>query len=302
MKIIPIAFDSIGTRGMATYVETKDVKIFIDPGVSLAPIRYSLPPHPIELKRLDEHWKEIVKLASKSDVLIITHYHYDHHNPWENLEIYKDKTVLIKHPTENINYSQKGRAAFFLEQIKNKPKKLEYADGKKYQFGKTKLEFSKAVFHGTNPRLGFVNEVLVDDGDFKFIHTSDVEGGSVPNQTEFILKQKPNIVFLDGPLSYMIYRFGVEALNRSFQNMIRIIKETPIETFVVDHHFLRDLKYNERLKSVYEVANEKKCKLITAAEFLGKEVETLEAHRKQLYKESHSEKGQSTKLRKILEE
>jgi len=287
---------------MATYVETKDVKIFIDPGVSLAPIRYSLPPHPIELKRLDEHWKEIVKLASKSDVLIITHYHYDHHNPWENLEIYKDKTVLIKHPTENINYSQKGRAAFFLEQIKNKPKKLEYADGKKYQFGKTKLEFSKAVFHGTNPRLGFVNEVLVDDGDFKFIHTSDVEGGSVPNQTEFILKQKPNIVFLDGPLSYMIYRFGVEALNRSFQNMIRIIKETPIETFVVDHHFLRDLKYNERLKSVYEVANEKKCKLITAAEFLGKEVETLEAHRKQLYKESHSEKGQSTKLRKILEE
>jgi len=302
MKIIPIAFDSLGARGMATYVETKDVKIFIDPGVSLAPIRYSLPPHPIELKRLDEHWKEIVKLASKSDVLIITHYHYDHHNPWENLEIYKDKTVLIKHPTENINYSQKGRAAFFLEQIKNKPKKLEYADGKKYQFGKTKLEFSKAVFHGTNPRLGFVNEVLVDDGDFKFIHTSDVEGGSVPNQTEFILKQKPNIVFLDGPLSYMIYRFGVEALNRSFQNMIRIIKETPIETFVVDHHFLRDLKYNERLKSVYEVANEKKCKLITAAEFLGKEVETLEAHRKQLYKESHSEKGQSTKLRKILEE
>lgn len=31
MKIIPIAFDSLGTRGMATYVETKDVKIFIDP-------------------------------------------------------------------------------------------------------------------------------------------------------------------------------------------------------------------------------------------------------------------------------
>ena len=69
MKIIPITFDSLGTRGMATYVETKDVKIFIDPGVSLAPIRYSLPPHPLELKRLDEHWNEIVKLAKKAEVL-----------------------------------------------------------------------------------------------------------------------------------------------------------------------------------------------------------------------------------------
>lgn len=302
MKVIPIAFDSLGTRGMATYVETKDVKIFIDPGVSIAPIRYGLEPHPIELKRMDEHWKEIVKLAKQSDVLIITHYHYDHHNPWEDLDIYDGKTVLIKHPTENINFSQKGRSAFFLGQIKDRPKKLEYADGRKYEFGKTKLEFSKAVLHGTNPRLGFVIEVLVDDGKYKFIHTSDVEGGSVPNQTDFILKQKPNIVFLDGPLSYMIYRFGVEALNRSFQNMIRIIKETPIETFVVDHHFLRDLKYKERLKSVYEVANEKNCKLITAAEFLGKEVDTLEAHRKELYKKSPPETRQPTKLRKILEE
>jgi predicted metallo-beta-lactamase superfamily hydrolase len=285
---------------MATYVETDDVKIFIDPGVSLAPIRFSLPPHPIELKRLEEHWNEIVKLAKKAEVLIITHYHYDHHNPWENLEIYDGKTVLIKHPTENINFSQKGRSAFFLDQIKDRPHKIEYADGKKYQFGNTKLEFC-TVFHGTNSRLGFVNEVFVDDG-FKFIHTSDIEGGSVLDQTEFILKTKPNIVFEDGPLSYIMYRFGVEALNKSIQNMIRIVKETPIEALIVDHHFLRDLKYKERLKPVYEVANEKKCKLITSAEFLGKEVETLEAHRKELYKESPPDKKHPTKIRKILEE
>ena len=46
MKIKPVASDSMGTRSMATYVETKDVKIFIDPGVALGPSRYGLPPHP----------------------------------------------------------------------------------------------------------------------------------------------------------------------------------------------------------------------------------------------------------------
>jgi len=218
-------------------------------------------------------------------VLIITHYHYDHHNPWENLEIYKGKTVLIKHPTENINYSQKGRAAFFLEQIKDLPKKLEYADGKKYQFGKTKLEFSNAVFHGTNPRLGFVIEVLINDGKFKFIHTSDVEGPNNKPQLDFILENKPNLVFSDGPLSYIIYRFGNKAMQNSVDYMIKIIETCPLEAFITDHHFLRDLKWRERIAKVFEVADKKKVKLQTAAEFLGKETEMLEAHRKDLFKE-----------------
>jgi hypothetical protein len=285
MKVIPIAFDSLGTRGMATFVETDDVKIFIDPGVSLAPIRYGLEPHPLELKRLDEHWTEIVKLTKKADILIITHYHYDHFNPWKNLEIYDGKTVLIKHPTENINYSQKGRSASFLDEIKNKPKKLEYADGKKYQFGNTKLEFSKAVFHGTNSKLGFVNEVLVDDGKYKFIHTSDVEGPNNENQTEFILKNKPNLFFSDGPLSYIIYRFGMQAMRNSIDNMIKIIETCPLDAFITDHHFLRDLKWKDKIQKVFEVAEKKKVKLQTAAEFVGKDVEMLEAHRRELFKE-----------------
>jgi predicted metallo-beta-lactamase superfamily hydrolase len=300
MKIIPIAFDSLGTRGMATYVETDDVKIFIDPGVSLAPIRFGLPPHPIELKRLDEHWNEIVKLAKKSDVLVVTHYHYDHHNPWENLEIYDGKTVLIKHPTENINYSQKGRSAFFLEQIKNRPKKLEYTDGKKYQFGRTKLELSGAVFHGTNPRLGHVIEVFIDDGEFKFLHTSDVEGPNNEPQVKFILEKKPNLVFSDGPLSYIIYRFGMQAMRSSVENMIKIIEECPLEAFVIDHHFLRDLRWKEKITKVFEVAEKKRVKIQTAAEFLGKPIEMLEAHRKELYQKYPEMKAEVK--RRTLEE
>ncbi|RLG69602.1 MAG: hypothetical protein DRO07_01990, partial [Candidatus Iainarchaeum archaeon] len=77
MKILPIAFDSMGTRSMCTFVKTRDVKILIDPGVALGPSRYGLPPHPIEIKRREEHWQAIVKYAMQADVLIVTHYHYD---------------------------------------------------------------------------------------------------------------------------------------------------------------------------------------------------------------------------------
>ena len=115
MKIIPIAFDSFSTRAMATYIETKDVKIVIDPGIAIAPIRYNLQPHRIELERMNLHWQEIVKYSKKSDILIITHYHYDHHNPEDALEIYKNKFVYVKHPTEKINLSQKKEQNIFLK-------------------------------------------------------------------------------------------------------------------------------------------------------------------------------------------
>ena len=52
MKIIPIASDSLGVRSMATYIETKDCKILIDPSAALSPKRYGLPAHDKELDAL----------------------------------------------------------------------------------------------------------------------------------------------------------------------------------------------------------------------------------------------------------
>lgn len=283
MKITPLAFDSFGTRSMSTFVETKDVKTLIDPGVSLAPNRFGYPPHPIELKRLDEHWEEVVKRAKRSDILIITHYHYDHYNPNENLEIYKDKTVFIKHPTEKINLSQKKRARSFLKKMGGLPKRLEYSDGKEFTFGKTRIKFSPPVFHGTNPKLGYVTEVLVDDG-YKFIHTSDIEGPAVSDQAEFILTEKPNLVILDGPMTCMLgFRYPMAALNSSVENMIKMIRKCPLDSLVVDHHFLRELKWKTRIEKVFEAAEKEKVKVQTAAEFAGKPIEMLEAHRAELY-------------------
>ena len=54
MKIKPLAFDSFGARSMCTLVETRDIKIVIDPSVALAPKRYGLPPHEMELRKKEE--------------------------------------------------------------------------------------------------------------------------------------------------------------------------------------------------------------------------------------------------------
>jgi hypothetical protein len=268
---------------MATFVETSDLKILIDPGVSLAPLRYGLEPHPLELKRLDETWKNIKKYVKHSDVLIVTHYHYDHHDP-NHPELYKNKTVFVKHPTENINKSQRDRASFFLEAIKGLPRKIEISDGKIFQLGKTRIAFSKAVCHGTNPRLGYVTEVSIKSNSEKFLHTSDVEGPSLDDQIQFILEEKPDVLFVDGPMTYMLgYRYSYKSLEISNENLVKAVKEADLQTLVLDHHFLRDLNYKMQIKPVYDAAKEYNVKVLTAAEFCGRKIEMLEALRKELY-------------------
>jgi len=294
-RIVPLAFDSFGVRSMSTFVETDDLRILIDPGVALAPIRYGLEPHFLEWRRLDETWEEIKRYAEEADVLVVTHYHYDHHDP-DYSEIYKNKTVFTKHPTENINRSQMERADLFLEVIDRMPKKLEFADGRRFQVGKTLLTFSKAVCHGTNPRLGYVTEVSIKSDNEKFLYTSDVEGPSLEDQIGFILKEKPDFLFVDGPMTYMLgYRYSYKSLEISNNNLVEVIKETNLNTLVLDHHFLRDLEYRSRIKPVYEAAEKRGVTVITAAEFCGRKIEMLEALRRELYAKYGEIKGESQK-------
>jgi predicted metallo-beta-lactamase superfamily hydrolase len=296
-KIVPLAFDSFGVRSMATFVETDDQRILIDPAAALGPIRYGLEPHFLEWRRLDTLWKEIKKYARRADVLIVTHYHYDHHDP-DYPRLYKGKRVFVKHPEENINRSQEERAALFLGAIKGMPKKLETADGRNFQLGKTLITFSRAVCHGTNPRLGYVTEVVIKSNNEKFLYTSDVEGPSLEDQVEFILREKPDVLFVDGPMTYMLgYRYSFKSLEIANSNLVRAIKKTDLKTLVLDHHLLRDLNYKLRIKPVYEAAEKRRVKVVTAAEFCGRKVEMLEALRKELYAKHGEEEVKGKKAR-----
>ncbi|NOZ83154.1 MAG: hypothetical protein GXN98_05030 [Euryarchaeota archaeon] len=286
MRIELIAADSMGTRSMATYIETPDIRLLIDPGVALAPKRYGLPPHPLELQKMEQDWRRIKKLAERSHVLVVTHYHYDHHSP-EEPEIYEGKIALIKHPTSSINRSQKERAKHFLERLGELPEKLEYSDGKKFTFGSTQLTFSPPVYHGTNPRLGYVTQLAVRRGDECFLFSSDVEGPSVPEQAEFMLSQRPSIAYIDGPMSYMLgYRYSRASFEHSLENLRKLLELEELRTLILDHHLLRDLEWRQKLAELFAASETLGKQILSAAQFEKTEETMLEARRRQLYEES----------------
>ena len=102
MRIVPVGFESLGVRSMCTFIETPDVRILVDAGVALGP-RFRKLPHPQEYRARDQCRKRIREYAAKADVVVISHYHNDHHTPnytepvWlgssaeESEQIYRDK-------------------------------------------------------------------------------------------------------------------------------------------------------------------------------------------------------------------
>jgi len=276
MDINLICSDSMGVRSMAMFVQT-DIKIMIDPSASLGPYRYGLKPTVTEYKKLIEFKRKIKEFANTSDIIIITHYHYDHYDPEE--DFYHGKKLLIKDGEKNINRSQKIRFNFFKDKIKD----YEFADGKEYIFGRTKIKFSKPFHHGNEKSvLGYVISVVIESTK-KIIFTSDVEGPVLESVADFIISENPELVIIDGPPTYFLgYKFSQNDFERSYNNLKRIVKE--IDKVVIDHHLLRDLKYRERLHDVYLLGN-----AITYAEYNNQEINMLEAHRKDLYKNGDKE-------------
>ena len=76
----PLAAESLGVRSMCTYIQTPDIKILVDPGVSLGP-RSGLFPHPREYVCLKKCRENIARYSDEADVVTISHYPFDHCTP-----------------------------------------------------------------------------------------------------------------------------------------------------------------------------------------------------------------------------
>ena len=278
MKLITVASDSLGIRSMATYLETKDCKILIDPSAAIGPIRYGLPPHKKELDELEKTKKKISEIASKCDIIIISHYHYDHYDPDE--KFYKGKKIFAKDIYNNINKSQKQRGEDFKKKVE-KNCELIFCDNSKQKFGDTKIIFSPPFFHGPEKvRLGYVIMTTVDDKDIRILHASDVQGPVTKLAKDYIINQKPDILIIDGPPINMLgFRFSKKNLQLASDNLVEILKKLNCSV-ILDHHLLRDLRYKEIFSEPYKVGGKK---VKTFAEYLDKENNTLEANRKKLW-------------------
>ncbi len=137
MELIPIWADSLGAKSFCTLIRTPDVSIVVDPGVAIMHPSF---PASWEMKErwLIEGYEAISNAVKDADVVVITHYHYDHYTDFEE-SFYRGRLILAKSPNEYINDSQRERALHFftnlfsmeginLDEVMEEPSQLEIGD------------------------------------------------------------------------------------------------------------------------------------------------------------------------------
>ncbi|HFC49120.1 MAG TPA: hypothetical protein ENJ59_00120 [Thermofilum sp.] len=285
IRLYPLADESLGVRSMALYVETPDVGIVFDPGVSLAPRRFGLPPHPSEFKAVKEARKTILGFVKRADIVTVSHFHLDHYTPnfvswyeWTNKEIheaiYTDKIVLVKNPKKDINYNQAKRAKAFLASVENLAEKIVIGEGANIKLGNTVIKGLGPLPHGSeNTKLGYVVAFLVEYEDEKIIFAPDVQGPISNSALNALLGVKPSLVVVGGPPVYLeAVKLSREDVERGINNLRSLIAKSNV---IVSHHLLRVADWK---KYVGEDA-----KILTYADVRGLEETLLEAFRKDLY-------------------
>ncbi len=301
IKVTPLAYESMGVRSMCTLLETRDVRVLADAGVSLGP-RFRLMPHPLEYKAMREARERIEAAAAKSRVTTVSHYHNDHHTPnfedpvWlgsgvdASQKIYKDRTVLVKDYRSNINTAQRRRGWLFKQTVEEIAEEYKIADGQTYTYGRTTLTFSKPVPHGEGAtELGWVIILTLESRGEKVIFAPDVQGPVVEETVQLILDASPDLAIVGGPPTYLQgFKVAEEFVKTAEKNILRLAEHVP--NLVVDHHLLRDSNWSAFLQPIRNAAGKAGNKVFTAAELMGEPSRPLENRRKEMYEEQKPSK------------
>jgi len=276
MKVKYIAFDSLGIKSSCFMLEAGRYKILVDPGI--AGEVDSFPFSAAERSTFVRKYEADIRNACKSaDVIVITHYHYDHYIPDKGL--YTGKILLVKDPKKYINRSQAGRAEELLHGL---DADVRVADGASFRFGKLRLSFSEPVWHGPEKtNLGYVIMLTAEHGGKKLFYSSDVNGVYLQQYADMIIHENPDIVLLDGPPTYLLgYIMSYYNLARCVLNICKIIDNTNPDLLFIDHHMLRDYRYPDFMYECGRHAKRKGMKLLTVAEYLGKKPMVLTGYEK----------------------
>ncbi|MFX0195206.1 MAG: hypothetical protein ACFFCW_03710 [Candidatus Hodarchaeota archaeon] len=314
MHVKPIQCESLGTRSLATLVETPDIKILLDPGIALG-IRFGLLPHPIEYELVQKTTEKLCfEIANKIDAIFISHYHKDHYISsfpnytfhYHSLELaealYTDKIIYAKHPRVDVNYSQNKRGVFFEKLVSNIAKQLIWCDGLQFGFNDTIIRFSPAVWHGTeNTPLGFVVQSCITHRNKRFVFGSDYQCLN-RSATEWSLIQKPDLLLVGGPPIYLKdYKIEEDVLDLAKKNLIELSQQIP--RILVDHHLLRSLEWKDWLKEISTAVEQERGQIYECvADYKSVNPKLLEAQRKQLYEQDPPDRNflKWTKLTKKI--
>jgi predicted metallo-beta-lactamase superfamily hydrolase len=98
-----------------------------------------------------------------------------------------------------------------------------------------------------------------------------LNGPIIEDYAEFIIKENPDILILDGPATYMVpYTLNLINLRRAVENACKIVEKVKSSVIIYDHHLVREKNFMNKTRRVWEVSKKFDKKVLTAAEFLGK--------------------------------
>lgn len=289
IELHPLADESMGVRSMALGVVTPDVAILFDAGVSLAPRRFSLPPHPLEFRAAKEARERIARFAERSDIVTVSHYHLDHYTPsftsfyeWSNREVfektYRGRLVLVKKPDSTVSFNQRRRASVFLKELVELECRVIEADGRRFELGRTVISALGPYPHGSAGPMGSVLAFMVEYGKTRVVYAPDVQGPVDERAAEELAALAPALLIVGGPPLYLEgVKVDPESVERGLRNLVLLTK---VAKLVVSHHTLRDNWWRTRLVERGAEA------VLTYSELAGAEEKLLEARRRELYQES----------------
>ena len=148
--------------------------------------------------------------------------------------------------------------------------RIIWGDGRKIELGNVVVTIFEPWFHGMEyDRTGWITPIFIESMGYRIFYSSDLMGPIIEDYAEDIAKLKPDIVFLDGPPTYLFpYMFNRINLQRAINNVITILKSKP-KLLIYDHHLLREKRWRERVSAVFEEARKHDVQLLTGAECLG---------------------------------
>jgi predicted metallo-beta-lactamase superfamily hydrolase len=98
-----------------------------------------------------------------------------------------------------------------------------------------------------------------------------------PVAAAYLSRERPSLLYLSGPPSYIEGELGREVIERGIDNLLRVVGETGCRV-IMDHYALRDARATERFGRLWETG-----RVVTAAAYVGVGELPLEARRAQLW-------------------
>ena len=277
MKVIPLGAESLGVRSMATYVEAAGRGILIDPGATLAPSRFGLPPADEEWEALRRTNDRISAYAARAETVFVSHYHEDHFR--SDPASYAGRRVLVKDPRRMVQGLQARRAAELWKTLQEHAR-VAVADDLIERSMDLVLEVSPPLPHGLEATtLGYLVALTIAEPRERerFVFASDVQGPLSAVAAGYLVRQRPTLLYLAGPPSYVEREVGAAVIDSGIDHLMRIVETTGCRV-IMDHHALRDVAWRERFARLWDTK-----RVSTAAGYLGLPEATLEARRAELW-------------------